>query len=269
MSTTDAYVAAVRSLIQHLPTVEREEILEDLTAQLNEEAAEAGGALEDRLGTPSAFAAEFVESLGGNAARTATEPVPVQPSPARRWWTDARPAWWMLRPFVIVGAVVLIVGRHAEDGLTRLVLLGLGAVAAAATVAWSNREGSVGGTRNLAWTAGGIASVVAVALALVTGSAVRTLHVQPAHVAAVEMKCAMAAKDRAIGPALDDPKAGGGKLFVSPDLPPLCRRFPFVVPGPTPAPPDRAPLPTAPTTQAPEPSSTTTTPQPATTTTAP
>jgi hypothetical protein len=265
MTTPDAYLAAVRSLIQHLPTGEREEILEDLAAQLHEETAEPGATLAERLGSPSAFAAEFVESLGVIPPRVAGEPGRSQPSAARRWWTDARPTWWVLRPFVIVGAIVLIVGRHAEHGATRLVLLGLGAVAAAAAVAWSNRQGSTGGRWNLAWTAGGVASVVAVAAALVSGSAIRTMAVRPAPIAAIEMKCAAVAKDRAIGPPWDGVKVGPGKVFVTPDVPPICRRFAPFAPGPTPKGPDQQPSPAAPTTTTSEPPSTTQAPQPTTT----
>lgn len=252
MSTTDAYVAAVRSLIQHLPTIEREEILEDLTAQLNEEAAEPGIALEQRLGTPSAFAAEFVESLGEVARREMSAPATAPPVGLRRWWSDVAPAWWMLRPFVIVGTIVLLVAHHRADKLTRVALLALGAAVAAAAVSWSRREGSAGGRWNLALSAVGVVSAVALGLALVSGSATRTMVVRPAPAAAIEMKCAMVAKERVMGPP-DSPKFGPGKPFDAPDVPPICRRV--------------LPLETTTTSTAPPPSTTSTTSAPPPTTT--
>jgi HAAS domain-containing protein len=222
VSKPEDYVAAVRALIEHLPTGEREEILEDLTAQLEEEAAEPGLDVAQRLGTPSAFAAEFVESLGVTRHATPTQSEPAGPASTRRPWADLRSTWWMLRPFLIIGALVLLVGRHARDGLTELVLVALGAVAAAASVAWSNRQGDAGGRWNLAWTAGGVASAVAVAGALLAGSAERTVIVRPA--AAIEMKCARVEKSGVVRPPFAK-QFGPGQMVVAPDVPPVCRRF--------------------------------------------
>ncbi|MBV8957647.1 MAG: hypothetical protein JO087_02680, partial [Actinobacteria bacterium] len=223
MSATDAYVAAVRSLIQHLPTVEREEILEDLTSQLNEEAAEPGIALEQRLGTPSAFAAEFVESLGVVSRHEVTQPAPMvaEPTAVRRWWSDVAPAWWMLRPFVIAGTIVLLLARHREDSLTRLLLLALGAVVAASAVSWSRRQGVNGGRWNLALSAVGVVAALAVGFALVGGAdGRRSILVRPVPAAAIEMKCAMVAKQGVIRPPVDSPKVGPAKPFAPPDVPP-------------------------------------------------
>ena len=227
MSATDPYVAAVRSLIQHLPTAEREEILEDLTSQLNEEAAEPDIALEQRLGTPSAFAAEFVESLGVVSRGDVATPLPPQTEAAavRRWWSDLAPAWWMLRPFVIAGTIVLLAARHREDSLTRLLLLALGAVVAASAVSWSRRQGVNGGRWNLALSAVGVVAALAVGFALVGGAdSGRSIVVRPVPAAALEMKCAAVAKEQVARPPEDGPDGGPIKPFAPPDVPPICRR---------------------------------------------
>ena len=167
MTTTDAYVAAVRALVEDLPTGAREELLEDLAAHLAELGAETGPSLGERLGPPSAYAREFVASAGLTApAGDTREPAPPSLTASRVWLADFRPTWWALRPFLVALAAVLIVDRKIYEGLTRLVLLALAVVGAAAAVAWSTRAGRAGRRSNVVWTGVGVLAVVAVFAAL-------------------------------------------------------------------------------------------------------
>ena len=126
----EPYVAAVRSLLWSLPADERDELLDDLAAHLAELAAEEGPALRDRLGPPSAYASEFVTSAGvavdesSDVTRRVRQAVQVPP------WMRARleafrPAWLVLRPFLIVfGAAALFSGHLFGDvGEAEIVVL--------------------------------------------------------------------------------------------------------------------------------------------------
>lgn len=129
------YLAAVRELLWALPTDERDELLDDLSAHLAELAAEEGPSLRERLGVPSAYAAEFVTSAGVEpppARRLVTFPsVHVPPSVHARW-VELRPAWRALRPFLIVfgGAASLNEGHvFGNVGSLEIVVLALIALA--------------------------------------------------------------------------------------------------------------------------------------------
>lgn len=134
----EPYVAAVRSLLWALPGDERDELLDDLSAHLAELAAEAGPPLRDRLGPPSQYAAEFVTSAGVESPLS--QPALALPRlrslrlpPVLRERLAAlRPAWLVLRPFVLVfGGAELIIGDFSRTiERHELVLLTLAAVAA-------------------------------------------------------------------------------------------------------------------------------------------
>src|SRR5512142_886760 len=64
------YLDGVRAALLDLPPEVREELLEDLLAHLTEVAAESSEPLVDRLGEPSAYAAELRASAGVEAAAT-------------------------------------------------------------------------------------------------------------------------------------------------------------------------------------------------------
>ena len=190
MTTSDAYIAAVRSLLGDLPAGEREELLEDLAAHLAELAAEPGLSLQERLGPPSAYAVEFVASAGLSAHTGAiSDPEPPVPTPQPAWLADFRPTWWALRPFVVAAAVVLVVDRKIDAGLPRLLFVVLGGVVAAGVAAWSTRLGRAGGRGNLAWTGVGALAVAAVAAALSAGPVDRVVFAGP-KVAAVKLDMA-------------------------------------------------------------------------------
>ncbi len=112
------YLDAVRAALETAPAAEREELLEDLAEHLAELAAEESTPLSERLGPPAAYATEFVASAGVTLA-------PPAPPPPRESWTqrarrwlatpsarsvraflpELRPGWWVLRAYVLVGAV--------------------------------------------------------------------------------------------------------------------------------------------------------------------
>lgn len=232
MTTTDAYVAAVRSLLGDLPAGEREELLEDLAAHLAELAAEPGLSLQERLGPPSAYAVEFVASAGLTAhTGPISDPEPPAPTPPRAWLSDFRPTWWALRPFVVAAAVVLVVDRKIDAGLPRLLFVVLGGVVAAGVAAWSTRLGRAGGRGNLAWTGVGALAVAAVATALSAGPVDRVVFAGP-KVAAVKlgMECgAEPGKILRIGPdgrrAIIVTPDGGLKELAGPDAVPGAEPF--------------------------------------------
>lgn len=135
------YATAVRAAFADLPAPERELLLEDLEDHLQEVAAEAGGPLEERLGTPAAYAAELRASAGLPAAGAAATAGRARPRlresrvarRLRRSWRgtmanpaaaavaeflpELRPAWWVLRGYLAVLAASALLGSlYPDDG---------------------------------------------------------------------------------------------------------------------------------------------------------
>jgi len=170
-ASAQPYLAAVRSLLWALPADERDELLDDLSSHLAELAAEDGPSLRDRLGAPSAYAAEFVSSAGVDVsattsgdARTWRELARLSPSMRERV-AALRPAWLGLRPFLIVfGAAASLNDRWFGDvGAVEVVVL---AAVATAFVGVSQR---VTGTWDKLATLAGILAAFVVAGTLSTG----------------------------------------------------------------------------------------------------
>jgi hypothetical protein len=134
------YVAGVREALADLPEATREELLEDLPEHLAEVRAEGSGTLFERLGTPSAYAAE----LRATAGFVGGFPDP----PPSKWVTPAeirakvmpvldradvkvgpligyhraseflmllRPAWWVLRGYLAAMALAMILDDSTGD----------------------------------------------------------------------------------------------------------------------------------------------------------
>ncbi|GIE87607.1 HAAS signaling domain-containing protein [Actinoplanes regularis] len=129
------YVAEVRLALGGLPEATREELLDDLPEHLAEVLAEGNGTLVERLGAPSAYAAELL-AAAGLATESPKDMSPwVRPDEVRervlRWLRAVdvrvgpvlgyeraseflvllRPAWWVLR-----GYLVAMVLAHLLDG---------------------------------------------------------------------------------------------------------------------------------------------------------
>jgi hypothetical protein len=133
------YATAVRAAFADLPAPERELLLEDLEDHLQEVAAEAGGPLEERLGTPAAYAAELRASAGPPGAGVAAAAGRARPRRRasrvarrlRRSWRgtmanpaaaavaeflpELRPAWWVLRGYLAVLAASALLGSLYPD----------------------------------------------------------------------------------------------------------------------------------------------------------
>jgi hypothetical protein len=129
LDSTLAYASAVRAALADLPAEHREVLLEDLEDHLAEIAAESDGSLEERLGNPEAYAAELRAAYGIAEAR------PAAPSSSdilarvgtgltrlsrSRAWQEARrlngelrPAWWLVRAYLLVIALAVFSG-HAN-----------------------------------------------------------------------------------------------------------------------------------------------------------
>lgn len=122
MTTTPVseYAAAVRAALSHVPETDRSELLEDLEDHLTEVAGESGEPLEARLGTPESYAAELYAAylqrpdqrpsdkkrrnlLG--ALETRTEAFHTRVNDRFPGYdklrSDFRPAWWLLRGYLI------------------------------------------------------------------------------------------------------------------------------------------------------------------------
>src|SRR5256885_551952 len=108
------YAASVRAALSDLPSDQAEVLLEDLEDHLREIAAEAGGPLAHRLGSPEQYAQELRAAYG--AAQAGSRRQEPALGDVRRvvtwvaksaWYRELRaflpqlrPAWWVLRGYL-------------------------------------------------------------------------------------------------------------------------------------------------------------------------
>ena len=113
----ETYAAAVRGALADLPSAEQTLMLEDLDEHLAEVASEGDGWLIEKLGPPEAYAAElraaYRASIGLPSSRIGAFLRPVEGAAAKvranSWYRavraflpDLRPAWWVLRAYLLV-----------------------------------------------------------------------------------------------------------------------------------------------------------------------
>ncbi|MGI5492595.1 HAAS signaling domain-containing protein [Microtetraspora malaysiensis] len=122
----EEYARAVRVELDDLPAKDRDELLEDLDDHLTEVAAESDVPLEERLGSPAAYAAELRAAYGGRPARprrSVTGRVGAVLGAAHRrllglppyrqvvaFLPELRPAWWAIRGYALALVVLSAVG---------------------------------------------------------------------------------------------------------------------------------------------------------------
>ncbi|WP_106396256.1 HAAS signaling domain-containing protein [Actinocorallia populi] len=125
MTTTPVseYAAAVRAALSDVPETDRSELLEDLEDHLTEVAGESDEPLETRLGTPESYAAELyaaylqrpdqqpAEKKKRNVFRAVDTRVAAFNARVNERFPgyektrdDFRPAWWLLRGYLIAFA---------------------------------------------------------------------------------------------------------------------------------------------------------------------
>ena len=144
------YLARVDAALADLPSDDRSELLEELAGHLDELAAEGGVALEARLGTPEEYAAELRSSAGlppvagaGRAARQLSRLAArwdeLRRRPVTRTTTaflvSLRPAWWVLRAWVLLGMLTWFGQPHWWGSLVVVPDVGPGPVSVVALVA--------------------------------------------------------------------------------------------------------------------------------------
>ena len=113
-----SYADAVRAALASLPEKERESLLDDIESHLAEVASESAAPLQERLGTPEAYAAELKLAYGTSA--DAGETRRRSPMRERRMallhavtgtrayrevraiLPELRPGWWILRAYLAV-----------------------------------------------------------------------------------------------------------------------------------------------------------------------
>jgi hypothetical protein len=158
----DAYLAAVRAELDDLPEEERGELLDDLSSHLAEVSThdtDDGTPLQLRLGSPAQYAAELRAAAGlpPRAAPSSTD----EPSRRRiaevlassgagrlatrlrhhpwmvgvlRLLRDLRPAWWVLRGYLVVAVPVMWAPNGYRD-FPLPTVLGSGTIGGASVVA--------------------------------------------------------------------------------------------------------------------------------------
>lgn len=114
------YLAAVRAALADLPAAERDDLLAEVEASLAEAAADTGGPLETRLGSPQEFAAELRAAAGLQEVastpresrvairlRELLDTAEGHPAVASvgRLATELAPIWWVARAYIAVGAL--------------------------------------------------------------------------------------------------------------------------------------------------------------------
>jgi hypothetical protein len=110
------YAASVRAALSDLPSDQAEVLLEDLEDHLREIAAEAGGPLGERLGPPEQYAQELRAAYGAPQANPRHQRPLLRDLQIARgritasdWYRqvraflpELRPAWWVLRAYLVV-----------------------------------------------------------------------------------------------------------------------------------------------------------------------
>jgi hypothetical protein len=108
------YAASVRAALSDLPSEQAEVLLEDIEDHLREIAAEAGGPLTERLGSPEQYAQELRTAYGAVPANTPRPDPALQDLRRAIAWVTAsdwyrelraflpqlRPAWWVVRGYL-------------------------------------------------------------------------------------------------------------------------------------------------------------------------
>jgi hypothetical protein len=113
-----SYATAVRAALESLPDAERESLLEDLENHLAEVASESDLSLQERLGTPEAYAAELRSAYGAGSDTANTgqrkrfrdrfDPLVKALSGTLAYrelhgvLPELRPGWWVLRAYLVV-----------------------------------------------------------------------------------------------------------------------------------------------------------------------
>ncbi|MGH7760762.1 MAG: HAAS signaling domain-containing protein [Candidatus Dormibacteraceae bacterium] len=175
------YADAVRAALASLPEKERESLLEDLESHLAEVASESDAPLQERLGTPEAYAAELKLAYGTSA--DAGETKPRGPKRERRtalihavtgtrayrevraMLPELRPGWWVLRGYLAILFLAFLF--RGQDNLRPIPnpfhSLGLFQIlATVAAIVVSVRLGRRGLPDNKAWRAAAAAANVAI-----------------------------------------------------------------------------------------------------------
>jgi hypothetical protein len=141
-TTEDEITEYVRAVREALPESTRDELLEDLPEHLAEVLAEGTGTLVERLGTPEAYAAELLATAGyvggfpdappagpdklaelsaAVMAKLRVADVRVGPvlgyERASEFLVLLRPAWWVLRGYLVAMLVAWILNNGREIGL--------------------------------------------------------------------------------------------------------------------------------------------------------
>ncbi|GAB7040491.1 MULTISPECIES: HAAS signaling domain-containing protein [Catenuloplanes] len=181
------YVEAVRAALSDLPSRQRDDLLEDLPSHLAEVRAESGEPLSRRLGPPEVYAAELrvaMGMVGGGrvplrarldeaAHRLRARGVDVD----RRAGTllgyeqgsdflrQLRPAWWVLRGYLVAMFVAVLVSNDAPgvlprvDGSLLMALFLLGSFVLGSI--WLGRREAAGLPRNPRLMLRGVAGMLA------------------------------------------------------------------------------------------------------------
>jgi hypothetical protein len=116
------YLDGVAAALADLPDDDRADLLDELAAHLDELATEGETPLATRLGRPAEYAAELRASAGLPAAQGGVTGLLVRERlrrleerravrAARDFLVSLRPAWWVLRAWVLVGLVAMWPGQ--------------------------------------------------------------------------------------------------------------------------------------------------------------
>lgn len=145
------YLEAVRTRLAVVPVDERDELLDDVSAQLREVQAESPVPLRERLGPPNRYAAELMSSAGYEMPAATSAATASVTTRLRRWWATSdlaqslrrtipqvAPGWWVLRPFLIAAGVLAFVGgaRLADEPPSQFMALLAGAIGVTTSIRW-------------------------------------------------------------------------------------------------------------------------------------